>query len=76
MSGAAVRRTIPVQYLPNDPWVNRPVDPDRDVGTISGFSMVVSGVSAALGWAMCAAGVVRWRRGRRVASPVLGGRQI
>ena len=65
VGGALARKTIPVQYLPGNPWINRPADPDREsAGYVAALTVIIPALTAALGWVMCAAGVVKWARGR------------
>ena len=63
VSGAVVRRTVPVRYDPSDPWVNRVEDPDRTYGGRVVTALVAAGAGA--GWLLFAATLaVRLRRRR------------
>src|SRR4051812_12471104 len=59
VSAAVYRKTIRVKYLPSNPWVNRPDDPERETGW---SYVVIAAVTAALGWVLCVVEVVKWRR--------------
>jgi hypothetical protein len=65
VSGAVVRKTIPVRYLPSDPRVNRPDDPDPNATGFTAFYLAISAVTALLGWVMCVVASVRWARAKR-----------
>jgi hypothetical protein len=73
ISGAVARQTIPVEYLPSNPWVNRPDDPGRST-RVATFDLLIPALTATLGWVMCAAGVVKWlrRRAGEAAGPLAG----
>ena len=59
VSGAVVRRTIPVKYMPGNPWVNRPDDPTPP-GSRSRWGLAIPATTAAVGWVLCAVTSVRW----------------
>lgn len=55
---AAPSRTIPVRYLPDDPWVNEPVSDVTPSATRQLFAIVI-------GLGMIVAAAVRWMLARR-----------